>query len=77
MNGGAGLDVMDGGAGNDIYHVDNVGDQVIDAIAGQSNAVPDYEIVNASVTWALGADTVIEAYAAGCAANCQTWRMEA
>lgn len=60
LNGGAGVDVMDGGAGNDTYVVDNVGDQVIDAVAGQiynywwgSYFSADYELVYSSVTFTL------------------------
>jgi Ca2+-binding RTX toxin-like protein len=60
LNGGAGADVMDGGVGNDTYYVDNAGDQVIDAIVGQtyyysggSYFAPDYELVYSSVTFAL------------------------
>jgi Ca2+-binding RTX toxin-like protein len=33
LNGGAGADTMSGGLGNDIYHVDNLGDRVLEASA--------------------------------------------
>ncbi|MBW8077854.1 MAG: hypothetical protein GJU76_07230, partial [Gallionella sp.] len=36
LNGGACVDVLIGGAGNDTYHVDNVGDQIIEAAVGQT-----------------------------------------
>ena len=39
LNGGVGADVMIGGAGNDTYYVDNVGDQVIEEPKGAVDTV--------------------------------------
>ena len=50
LDGGLGADTMSGGAGNDIYFVDNVGDVVIE-LASEGT-----DTVNASITWALGAN---------------------
>ncbi len=50
IDGGAGADRMEGGDGNDIYNVDNVGDQVIE-LAGQGS-----DIVRSWIDWTLGAN---------------------
>ncbi|WP_232630427.1 calcium-binding protein [Methylobacterium sp. Leaf118] len=39
LDGGAGADHLDGGAGNDVYLVDNVGDQVTEAIGGGRDTI--------------------------------------
>jgi len=54
LDGGAGADVMAGGSGNDFYHVDNAGDQVIEAAGGGSDNV------YAHVDFTLGAGQEIE-----------------
>ncbi|NOT20816.1 MAG: hypothetical protein HOP24_11220, partial [Sideroxydans sp.] len=43
LEGGAGADVMTGGLGNDTYFVDNVGDQVIESLAGQAWSNDNYD----------------------------------
>jgi Ca2+-binding RTX toxin-like protein len=54
LDGGGGADRLHGGAGNDIYFVDNAGDQVIEeSSAGVDSTGVD--IVNASVSFTLGA----------------------
>ena len=50
LNGSTGADVMVGGAGNDTYVVDNAGDLVMEAL-GEGT-----DLVQSSVTYALGAD---------------------
>ena len=50
LDGGAGADQLYGGAGDDIYVVDNVGDQVFE-VAGEGK-----DTVKASVTFTLSAD---------------------
>ena len=52
LNGGAGADAMYGGAGNDTYHVDTLGDVVVDA----STVVTEIDTVLSSVNWTLGAN---------------------
>ena len=52
--GGAGADIMAGGPGNDRYSVDNVGDQVIEAV-GQGT-----DTVFSNVNYALAADQEVE-----------------
>ena len=54
LNGGAGADVMSGGAGNDVYYVDNAADKVNEA-AGQG-----IDTVYASVSYTLPAGSEIE-----------------
>ncbi|HEY5722917.1 MAG TPA: calcium-binding protein [Allosphingosinicella sp.] len=49
LNGGLGADILIGGAGHDVYHVDNVGDQVIDTGGGNDH-------VHSSISYTLGAD---------------------
>lgn len=48
LSGGAGLDTMDGGLGDDIYCVDNVGDQVIE------NANQGTDTVKSMIDYVLG-----------------------
>ena len=50
INGGAGADKMYGGAGNDTYYVDNAGDIVAE------NADEGRDVVNSSISYALGAN---------------------
>jgi Ca2+-binding RTX toxin-like protein len=49
LNGGLGADTLIGGAGHDTYHVDNVGDQVIDTGGGNDH-------VHSSIDYVLGTD---------------------
>jgi len=50
LNGGSGFDTMIGGSGNDQYYVESFGDWIIE------NANEGYDIVFASVDYALGAN---------------------
>jgi Ca2+-binding RTX toxin-like protein len=50
LNGGAGADRMTGGSGNDVFYVDNPGDEVIEAVGGGSDTI--YSSIN--YTLALG-----------------------
>jgi len=50
LDGGAGADRLDGGAGADRYYVDNVGDQVIESLAGTPGG---FDTVLASVSYTL------------------------
>ncbi len=50
LDGGLGADTMAGGAGNDFYFVDDSGDVVVE------KASEGTDTVNASITWALGAN---------------------
>ena len=50
LDGGAGADRLEGGAGNDIYTVDNIGDQVIELLNEGTDQV------NASASFTLGAN---------------------
>ncbi len=54
LNGGAGADAMTGGAGNDIYYVDNPGDTVTEAVGGGNDTV------YASVNYTLQAGQEVE-----------------
>jgi Ca2+-binding RTX toxin-like protein len=49
LSGGLGADTLIGGAGHDTYHVDNVGDQVIDTGGGNDH-------VHSSISYVLGTD---------------------
>src|SRR5262249_12553731 len=65
LDGGTGADTMVGGTGNDIYCVDNTGDQVIEA-AGEGS-----DNVYASVNWSMAAGQEIEYLrGAGAGATC-------
>ena len=50
LDGGQGADTMAGGVGNDIYFVDNIGDVVVEQTSEGTDTV------NASITYALGAN---------------------
>lgn len=50
LSGGVGADIAYGGRGDDIYNVDNVADKVIEYSAQGT------DLVNASITWTLGAN---------------------
>lgn len=50
LSGGAGADIMYGGRGDDVYNVDNAKDQVIEYLDQGT------DLVNASVSWTLGAN---------------------
>ena len=50
LDGGAGVDTMAGGTGNDIYVVDNVGDQIVE------NSNEGNDLINASVNYTLPAN---------------------
>jgi parallel beta-helix repeat protein len=52
MNGGAGNDTMSGGTGTDFYLVDSPGDVVIET----STLATEYDTVESSVDWTLGAN---------------------
>jgi Ca2+-binding RTX toxin-like protein/bifunctional DNase/RNase len=52
LNGLAGEDSMIGGAGNDVYVVDNIGDQVIET----SNLAAEIDTVKSSISYTLGAN---------------------
>ncbi len=51
MDGGSGADSMSGGDDNDVYIVDNIGDQTIETATG------GFDVVRASVDWTLAANT--------------------
>ena len=55
LNGGTGADTMDGGLGNDIYFVDNAGDQLIEAAGGGYDTV----FTEVSFTLALEVDRLV------------------
>ena len=50
LNGGAGIDTLIGGTGNDIFVVDNAGDVVTELVSEGT------DIVQASISWTLGAN---------------------
>jgi Ca2+-binding RTX toxin-like protein len=50
LDGGTGADSLTGGVGNDVYYVDDAGDQTIE-LTGEGS-----DIVRASVTWTLAAN---------------------
>jgi len=50
LNGGTGADIMTGGADNDVYIVDNIGDQTIEL------ADEGYDIVRSDISWTLDAN---------------------
>ena len=52
LDGGTGSDRMEGGAGNDLYIVDNVNDVIVETV----DAAFDFDGVQSSVTWTLGAN---------------------
>ncbi len=52
LNGEAGADMLLGGAGNDTYIVDNVGDQVIETVAGTAGGV---DLIKSGVSYSLAA----------------------
>jgi len=54
LNGGAGTDDMSGLGGHDIYYVDNIGDQVHEAVGG------GWDLVYSTVSYALISDSQVE-----------------
>jgi Ca2+-binding RTX toxin-like protein len=50
LDGGAGADTLDGGAGNDLFFVDDPGDQVVEGAGG------GIDTVSASIDYSLGAN---------------------
>jgi serralysin len=56
LDGGRGADTMSGGSGEDIYYVDDPGDMVFE-FAG---AIPDYDTVYTSISYALAPGCSIE-----------------
>ncbi|MDX9670946.1 MULTISPECIES: matrixin family metalloprotease [unclassified Pseudomonas] len=52
LNGIEGADTMDGGAGNDTYYVDNIGDVVIE----RGTSASEIDLVNAAISYTLGAN---------------------
>ena len=58
LDGGAGADSLTGLGGNDVYAVDNAGDQVFEAAGGGSDTV------YATVSWTLNAGSAVEVIAA-------------
>src|SRR5262249_6420664 len=59
LDGGAGIDQMAGGGGNDLYYVDNAGDQVTEAGGGGR------DIIYASADYTLAPGTEVEYLRAG------------
>ncbi|ESQ90206.1 hypothetical protein ABAC460_10675 [Asticcacaulis sp. AC460] len=51
LDGGAGADTMIGGSGNDTFVVDNAGDSITENAGGGA------ELIEASITWTLGANS--------------------
>lgn len=62
LDGGAGADRMEGGEGDDIYHVDTTADQTLEAASSR------IDVVVSSVNWTLAAETE-HLELAGAAAN--------
>ncbi|WP_050994498.1 calcium-binding protein [Sinorhizobium fredii] len=63
LDGGTGVDVMDGGAGADIYIVDNAKDQIIeDWVPEYDNQANPTDTVRASASYTLGAEARIELF---------------
>jgi len=54
LDGGNGADRMTGGAGNDVYYIDNIGDQAIDSVGGGTDRI------YASISYILAAGQEIE-----------------
>ena len=53
LDGDDGADILEGGKGADIYVVDNLGDQVIEALAGAAGGI---DLVRSKVSFTLGAN---------------------
>ena len=51
LDGWSGADLMDGGAGDDAYFIDNVGDRVVETLAGAEGGV---DLVSVAFDWTLG-----------------------
>ena len=51
LNGGAGADAMAGGAGNDTYVVDNIGDIVIEAASAGTDRVDSADAIRWAPMW--------------------------
>src|SRR3990167_7478344 len=54
LDGGTGADAMAGGTGNDVYRVDNVGDNITE------NFFAGTDRVEASISWSLAPDIWVE-----------------
>ncbi len=53
LDGGGGADILEGGKGADTYVVDNLGDQVIETLAGAAGGI---DLVRSQVSFTLGAN---------------------